>query len=262
MKTWTKEEALQTLKELSEETDSLKSLKPFSTVHTLWLTKCNNTLEEIFGRASLYYASFAALTWRPISGTPISTLEHGSYEAATNAIFRKALLRDLDMAKGLLLGAIDHLNKRELSDVHNAKDTGNEASLVLKVLNLAEKKLREVIRDRPEKEKQVQDAFDSLLVGADVPYGREVDSIEYSSKTYIPYFSLLELNLAVEIKLCSREGREKELHAEINDDILAYKTKYQNLIFIVYDLGFIREIDRFCGSFEKYENVTVRVIKH
>jgi hypothetical protein len=132
----------------------------------------------------------------------------------------------------------------------------------LKVLHLAEQKLRKVIRDKPEKEKQVQDAFESLLIGADMPYGREVDSIEYSSKTYSPDFSLMKISLAVEVKLCSREEREKELPAEINDDILAYQTKYQNLLFIVYDLGYIRDMDRFRKSFEEHENVTVRVIKH
>ena len=108
----------------------------------------------------------------------------------------------------------------------------------------------------------MQDAFENLLIGADITYGREVDSIEYSSKTYKPDFSLPEINLTVEVKLCGQEQREKELPAEINDDILAYTTRYQNLIFVVYDLGFIRDIDRFCNSFEKHENVTVRVIKH
>ena len=101
-----------------------------------------------------------------------------------------------------------------------------------------------------------------MLIGADIRCRREIDSIEYSSKTYKPDFSLMEISLAVEVKLCSREEREKELPEEINDDILAYQTKYQNLLFIVYALGYIRDKDRFCGSFEKHENVTIRVNKH
>ena len=56
--------------------------------------------------------------------------------------------------------------------------------------------------------------------------------------------------------------REKELIAEINDDILAYKTKYRNLIFIIYDLGYIRDVDRFAEAFEASEGVIVRVVKH
>lgn len=66
----------------------------------------------------------------------------------------------------------------------------------------------------------------------------------------------------MELKLCNRPDRERELIAEINDDILAYKTKYRNLIFAVYDLGLIRDIDRFSEAFESSEGVIVKVFKH
>lgn len=256
MKNWTKEEALQTLQELADEVERLKSSQAFSTEHTLWMTQCYDTLEDIFGPASRYFLTFAEFSWH----------ETGSfmfrYEEERVAKHHAAFLRDLGAAKGLLLGAINYLGKRELSDIYSAKDTGPEASLILKVLHLAEHQLRKVLRTQPTKESEVQDAFENLLIGAVIPYGREVDSIEYSSKTYKPDFSLPKINLAVEIKLCNRSEREKELPEEINDDILAYQSKYPNLIFIVYDLGYIRDKDKFCGSFEEHENVTIRVVKH
>jgi hypothetical protein len=99
-------------------------------------------------------------------------------------------------------------------------------------------------------------------VGADVNYERETDSITYSSKTYKPDFCFVPIDLAVELKLCNREEREKEIIAEINDDILAYKIKYRNLIFVVYDLGHIRDVERFTEAFENNEGVIVRVVKH
>jgi hypothetical protein len=68
--------------------------------------------------------------------------------------------------------------------------------------------------------------------------------------------------LAIEVKFCGREGREKEIIAEINDDILAYKTKFGNLVFAVYDCGFIRDVDRFVGNSEEAQGVVVRVVKH
>ena len=263
MKAWTKEEALKTLNELLKEIDHLESSRAFSTEHTKWIVKCLETFEEVFGPTSRYYLTFANLEWRKTGSSIIEAHKYGwDYGAAIDATHHQAYLNHLRAAKGLLLAAIDYLKDRDIKDVYTTRESGNEASLVLKVLNLAEQKLRKVIRDKPEKEKQVQDDFESLLVGADIPYGREVDSIEYSSKTYNPDFSLVNISLAVEVKLCGREGREKELPAEINDDILAYKTKYQNLIFIVYDLGFIRDMDRFCSSFEEHGNVTVRVVKH
>jgi len=260
LKTWTKEEALKTLEELSNEADRLRSSRASSTEHTLWLTKCYDILGEVFGRASRYFVSFHALKWYESQSFVIE--EYDTIQGAVEAKHHQAFLRSLGVAKGFLLGAANYLNERELAEVYSGKDTGPEASLILKVLNLAEHQLRKVIRTQPDKENQVQDAFESLLIGADIPYGREVDSIEYSSKTYTPDFSLSRINLAVEVKLCSRSEREKELPEEINDDILAYQTKYQNLLFIVYDLGFIRDVDRFSYSFEKHTNVTIRIIKH
>ena len=104
--------------------------------------------------------------------------------------------------------------------------------------------------------------FENLLIGADIPYSREVDSIEYSSKTYTPDFSVQKADLAIEVKLCNRSGREKEIIAEINDDILAYKTKYGNIIFVIYDLGLIRDTERFIKNFEEQEGVFIKVVKH
>jgi len=263
LKSWTKEEALNTIIDLTSEAERLlRESKAFSTEHTVWVTQCLEVFEEIFGLDSRYYLSFDALYWGIPSGTVLNIWKYGSREAAVKAENRKAFQKQMAIAKGLLLAANNYLSKRELKEVYSVRESGTEAGLILTVLNLAEQKLRKLIRVKPEKEKQVQDAFENLLIGADVTYGREVDSIEYSSKTYKPDFSLPEINLAVEVKLCGQEQREKELPEEINDDILAYKTKYQNLIFIVYDLGFIRDIERFCGSFEQHGNVTVRVVKH
>ena len=262
-KSWTKEEALRILKELADESDRLRSSKALSTEHTKWQLKCLETLEEVFGRASRYYLPFVDIKWGQIPpGTIIETWILEDKQAAIDAKSHHYFLLQLGTAKGFLLGAINYLKARELPEVYSAKDTGPEASLILRVLHLAERQLRKVIRTQPESERQVQDAFENLLLGAGIPCGREVDKIEYSSKTYIPDFTLPKIDLAVEVKLCNRSEREKELPEEINDDILAYQTKYQNLLFIIYDLGYIRDVERFCSSFEKHENVTIRVIKH
>lgn len=66
----------------------------------------------------------------------------------------------------------------------------------------------------------------------------------------------------MECAFYSSDDREKEIIAEINDDILAYGTKYGNQIFIVYDNGNIRDVERFCNTFENNEGVLVRVVKH
>ena len=100
------------------------------------------------------------------------------------------------------------------------------------------------------------------MIGADVEFSREKEHLEYSSKTYIPDFTFSRIGLIVELKLCARDGREADIIAEINDDILAYKTKYGNLIFVVYDLGYIRDTDAFRGSLVEHQQVEVKVVKH
>jgi hypothetical protein len=263
LRKWTKEEALETLKGLAAQAESLKSSRVFSTEHTMWLTKCLETLEEVFGEASRYYLSLAAMSWQIPDGTIIEPWRHGfDYEAAIDAKRGESFIRHLESAKGLLLAAYNYLEERDLDDVYSARDTKIEANLIMKVLNLAEHQLRKVVRAEPKRETEIQDGFQSLLIGAEIAHARESDKIEYSSKTYVPDFTLPKINLAIEVKLCNRSEREKEIIEEINDDILAYQTKYQNLIFVVYDLSCIRDVDKFTKSFETHQNVTVRVVKH
>ena len=146
---------------------------------------------------------------------------------------------------------------------HNGfQQTKPHTSNIVKVINLAEFQLRKTIRTEPSNEKEIQDAFEDLLVGAGISYSRETGSIEYSSKTYIPDFTIDESNLAVEIKVSTKKEREKELIGEINDDILAYRTKYGNILFVIYDIGFIRDMERFAKNFESNEGVVVKVVKH
>ena len=208
MKTWTKEEAVENLKSLSDEAEGLKRSTAFSTEHTLWITKCVEVLDEVFGRASMYFSSFIALNWRPTDGTIVDPLRYGGdYEAAVKGIHREAFIKQLGTARGLLLGAITSLKQRKIEEVYKGENTEPEASLIIKVFNLAEHQLRKVIRKKPENEREVQEVFENLLIGSGIPYGRESERIEYSSKTYTPDFTLCKASLVVEIKLCNRDGQ-------------------------------------------------------
>jgi hypothetical protein len=72
-------------------------------------------------------------------------------------------VRHLDAAKGFLLGALDDLQRSGIENVFEGKDTPPESSAIMRVLTLAERKLRKAIRGRPEREREVQDAFETLL---------------------------------------------------------------------------------------------------
>jgi len=104
--------------------------------------------------------------------------------------------------------------------------------------------------------------YEDLLTAQDIEYAWEFLRIEYSSKQYVPDFSFENISLAVEIKLCKSANDEKAFIGQINDDMLVYKTKFDNLLFIIYDLGQIRNEDTFKYSFELHSNVVVRVVKH
>jgi len=263
---WTKEIALREIDLLVAEIDKLMTQQRHSADHTRWWTRVVAMLEEVFGRDSRFYGSFVALTWAEegafIVGGPADPEGSWNPSAAFEKKHQAAYRRHLEIAKGLLQGASDHLRSRDIESVYEGKNTAPESSAILRIINIAERKLRKVIRDTPSREKEIQDAFENLLVGGDIPYSREKDTIKYSSKAYIPDFTMDKLDMAVEIKLCSKDGREKEIISEINDDILAYQTKYGNIFFVVYDLAHIRDVDRFIDTFEKNANVVVRVIKH
>lgn len=255
----TKEAALRELQGLIVECDALTQSYRKSAEHSRWLIRTYQLLEDLFGRKSIHFASFSQLSWQP-SGSFFANLDDA--QAQLDMRCHRAYLEDLETAKGFLQAAQDELSVKSLEDVYHGKNTGPETSSILKVLAIIERKLRKIIRSKPETEREVQDSFENLLEGADLPYSREMDSIEYSSKTYKPDFSIITLDLAIEIKLCNRVGREKEIIAEINDDILAYKQKYGNVIFVVYDVGLIRDIDRFSSHLEQQEGIVVRVVKH
>ena len=68
--------------------------------------------------------------------------------------------------------------------------------------------------------------------------------------------------LCVEIILL-KEGRKSAIIDQINADIVAYSSKYERILFVVYDLGVIRDEVEFRRDIENVgENIKVLVIKH
>jgi len=262
MHKWTNEDAIQTLDRLCEEIVDVAKTPPQSAELTRWRLRAVRFLQEVFGEQSLYFLNFTRISWT-YRGTMMVHFREAFTPGATQERYDfPVFLQGLQSALGIFLAAKDELERKGVEAVYEGKDTGPEASLILQVINIAEIKLRKALRNKPNEEREVQDAFETLLVGAEIPYSREKDSIEYSSKKYIPDFTIPKADMAAEIKLCDGPKREKEIIPEINDDILAYRTKYGNLLFAVYDCGFIRDTGLFARSFESHGAVHVRVVKH
>jgi len=260
VKKWTKDAALAELETLIRRIDALGSLKRFSAEHTRWLSNSLTFLEEVFGRDSSFYQSLKSLRWSLVASYMFvdPSDPQGDADRQHHAAYRS----DLETAKGILQAAHDKLERGDIDEVYEAKDTPPEASQIIRLINLAEKSFRKAIHGTPATERELQNAFETLLVGADIEYTREQENLPYATKSYIPDFVMSRIDLVTEIKFSNRAGREKEIIAEINDDILAYRTKWANMLFVVYDMGFIRDAERFSAEFEKNPNVVVRVVKH
>lgn len=136
------------------------------------------------------------------------------------------------------------------------------------LLNKIESKLRSLMIDKPEKEKEVQDNVERLFISNSmnkgIEYDRETGKFNFSGREYIPDFILPKFNCCVEIKLIKEKKHLKKMIEEINADITAYSKKYEKLLFIVYDLGCIRDIDEFKRDIElsKEKEIKVIIIKH
>ncbi len=258
------EQAIERLQGLIDEVESLKNSVARSEAHTTWLTNALYLTENIFGRTSRIYLSLASLPWQRTGSilVPWYIRDNDELDKFNNELHHKAYLEQLDTAKGLLKAGIDAIERYGMDKVYEEKDASKDVGKTITLIDLAQNKLRKTMRTMPEDEKEVQNKFEDVLTSVDFKYLRDQETISYSSKSYKPDFTFPRIDTALEIKLCNRAGREKEIIAEINDDILAYKTKYPNIIFLVYDLGHIRDMDRFKADIESQDRVIVLVIKH
>jgi len=126
--------------------------------------------------------------------------------------------------------------------------------------------LRKAVLQEPKNEKQVQDVVEALLIGRGlakgIDYDREVGRVKVSIKEVVPDFVLHKLNMAIEVKLSKDKDRSKAIVDEINADIQAYGKKYSRLLFIIYDMGSIRDETEFKQDLENSQNTSVIVVKH
>lgn len=129
------------------------------------------------------------------------------------------------------------------------------------IIDLIQANLRPSIYEDPKHEREVQNALEILFRARTLDFRREKDTVPYSAKYYIPDFTFNRIGLAVEVKLCKDKDREKVMIDEINSDIVGYAGKYERIIFVIYDLGFIRDTAQFCADIENNPNVNVLIVK-
>jgi hypothetical protein len=253
-------EAIKLIQGMIKEIPRLKKYSTFESKENVkWLLETVTVLEDIFGKNSQIVKSFRMINYQH---TEKFEYYPGRFNTTLNILNLKAYRRGLEIAQGVLEFALGLLNRKGIDAVYEGKDTPKEASEILKILSLIENCLRKTMRRRPEKEIDIQDQLETLFIGAGLEFTREKERSEYSSKTYQPDFVFAKIDTVVEVKFCNSDAREKQLIGEINDYIVAFKTKYPNLIFVVYDLGKIRDSNQFKKNFEEQGSVIVKIIKH
>lgn len=187
-------------------------------------------------------ASFATYD-RSIIGNPMNT----------PALLQKTYVEDVALKTDLLITFLE--NKLDIEK--------NEFESLAEFIN---GKLRASMFSEPEKEVEVQDNLERLFVGKGlskgIDYDRESGKLEFSGKEYIPDFIVYKLNLCIEVKLL-KAGRRSRIIDEINADITAYRTRYEKQLFVVYDLGEIRDENEFRRDIENAgASIKVVIVKH
>ena len=138
---------------------------------------------------------------------------------------------------------------------------GSAARQVEALIDLIRVNLRPAMFDKPQRETDVQNILDIIFRARNLNYKREKVVIDYSSKQFKPDFTFDTLDLALEVKFCDSQPREKTIIDEINADIPAYQTKYRYVLFVVFDVGYIRDESLFKTGIQDNAGVHVLVEK-
>ena len=137
---------------------------------------------------------------------------------------------------------------------------------ILSLRDFLQSRLRSAIFRIPNDERAIQETIEQLLIGRGMQkgqdYDREVGRVKIATKEVVPDFIVLKLSLAIEVKLVKTAERAKKVVDEISADIVSYSRTYRQLLFVIYDLGHIRDEVEFCHDLESAQNVSVIVIKH
>jgi hypothetical protein len=122
------------------------------------------------------------------------------------------------------------------------------------LMDFIQANLRRAVFAVPDKEVDVKNAIEALIVGRGmakgIEYDRETGRVKTSGKESIPDFIFPHLKLCLEVKLSKSADKLRAIVDEINADIRAYSTQYERQLYIIYDVGTIRDEEEFKRDLE------------
>lgn len=151
------------------------------------------------------------------------------------------------------------LDKQDFEKRYSYKSYDNE--FVQNLCLYIDNKLRAFFpRDRPQQEQEVEDEIEKLLIARNYEYVRQGISFAFASKVYRPDIVFKGESTVLEVKLCKSPKRERQIIDGIGSDIVAYKSRFDHMVFVVYDLGVIRNPLMFKSDIESNNSNTLVLI--
>lgn len=126
-----------------------------------------------------------------------------------------------------------------------------------------ERALRPAFRHGPPaNEAGVQDAVEDILIALGIDFVRDKEVAPVGAKAFRPDFTVPDLDLAIEVKLANPTHPPARIQEELSADTAAYLTRWQRVLFVIYDLGVITDPVRFRRDNQRKLGVSVLVVKH
>lgn len=129
-----------------------------------------------------------------------------------------------------------------------------------------EANLRKAVLSEPSSEMDIQDNLEQIFIGKGyskgIDYDREKGRTKVSIKETIPDFIFPKFDLALEVKFCTSKSKSKNIVDEINADIRSYSKSYSNLLFVIYDMGYVIDIEEFKNDLDNNKDIFVTIIKN
>jgi len=113
----------------------------------------------------------------------------------------------------------------------------------------------------PGSEREVQDAVEDVLHTLGIEFHREKETVPVGPRASKPDFTIPGLELALEVKLARGNHSPSQIQEEISADVALYRTRWQRLLFVIYDLGVIDDPYRMRQENVKHFGVSVVIVK-
>ena len=157
-----------------------------------------------FYNMAYYYNEFAKkfIEYTEVS-TFVPTFDLDKFPTFGNSVWsqQKCIMEQVFVSVRMLISSIES----NLDFVNEEFDN---------IENFLQLRLRSCIFKRPEHEKEIQNALESLLLGRGyikgIDYDRESGKVEFAGKEYIPDFILKKMSLCIETKLL-HEGKKSQI---------------------------------------------------